>query len=176
MDKQSIFNQIKLKAKGAFKRAVEKAKNASPRFQRNLPYSMNDMIGMAIDYNIGLTKADDPYIVLHGVVVNPAEYEGTKFTITWFLNEGMYSSFEENLTAFLNDLTLLCGKTPTSIEEAEVFLKELSSQKVKFLFDTGKERKDNRPPRIYVKGRLHSVSNQEVEQENKLPNDDDVPF
>lgn len=167
VEQSKIMAQLKAKAKGGWARArkVEPKARGAGGFPPGLKNAVAKVVGYKFDKTAlktdakGVSTGGDPFFMLNVVGVEPDEVSGKRASVSWFLNESQYSTFEENQEALANDLMLLGFSPddknrylPDDIGDIPQCMQQLVDEECHILVNTSVPKTAGKLPNLYVQG------------------------
>ena len=147
-EERAIINKMKKSSQGAYR----EAKDAEPKIKGQfLPGGINNGVAQFSEYKLAEDKNGNPYVMLTGIVIKPAEHAGARATRGHFLMEpksDQGKSLKEKYIDLFSDIQLLGVNTPdfdpmTALEQTFDTLKTLQKSKPCFKFSTWKKNEES---------------------------------
>lgn len=152
-NKSQIINELKRKSKGGWS---ERSKNVDPRPRGGggLPPGLKNCVGCCKSYKLDKASNGNPFFMLTMIVKDPEELEGRRASVSWFMADSEYQTYEECEAALANDIALMCPDTemPDDFDGILDVFKDLCERGVHLLFNTGRERKGGKAPNLFIQG------------------------
>lgn len=146
-----IMNKLKMKSKGAWKRARKVEPKA--RGQGGFPPKLEGIVAVPKEFKLAETTKGDPFFSLTSIVVSPEEFKGRRATVSWFINDSQYATVEQNLEQMSNDLQLIYhGEMPGDESGLLTVLKEICDAGEPIVLNSGGPRKNGGNPNLYIQG------------------------